>query len=67
MNVSKRKYKCCVKYPLPLSLKVLQGEIVLAKVKFPFYVTTLTIGRAALYTVVLVSCLAAVNIPNWSL
>lgn len=44
----------------------LRCVIVLAKVQFPFYVTTLIIGRAALRTVVLVSRLAAVKIPNRS-
>lgn len=39
---------------------------VLAKVQFPFYVTTLIIGRAVFRTVVLVSHLAAVKIPNRS-
>lgn len=49
-----------------LVFESLHCVIVLAKVQFPFYVTTLIIGRAALRTVVLVSRLAAVKIPNRS-
>lgn len=49
-----------------LVFESLRYVIVLAKVQFPFYVTTLIIGRAALRTVILVSRLAAVKIPSQS-